>query len=193
MTNSVKNVVNAKPLVTGGVLVAPVGTTLPTDETVALDAEFQAVGYATDDGVTRSDKISADTKYAWGGDTLAVLFKSRDFTAKLGLAEYLNPVTQQVIYGAAAVTVTAATTTSGAKMAIAGSAVPPPHNTWAIEIISGVAKVRIIFPDAQISDLDDVLYKDDDISARGITLTLFPDSSGNYFYEYTNDGVKSAS
>jgi hypothetical protein len=193
MANSVSNVVNAKPLVTGGVLVAPVGSTLPTDEAAALNAAFKAVGYATDDGVTRGDKIDSDTKYAWGGDTLAVLFKSRTFTAKLGLAEYLNPVTQQVIYGTSAVSVTAATSSAGAKMAIAGSAVPPPHNAWAIEIVSGVAKVRIIFPDAQITDLDDVSYKDDDISARGITLTLFPDSSGNYFYEYTNDGVKTGS
>lgn len=193
MANNVQNVVNAKPLVTGGVLVAPVGSTLPTDETAALNAAFKPVGYATDDGVTRSDKISADTKYAWGGDTLAVLFKSRDFTAKLGLAEYLNPITQQVIYGTAAVSVTAATSTTGAKMAIAGSSAPPPHNAWAFEIVSGAAKVRIVFPDAQISDLDDVIYKDDDIAARGVTLTLFPDLSGNYFYEYTNDGIKTGS
>lgn len=193
MTNSVSNVVNAKPLVTGGVLVAPVGSTLPTDEAAALNAAFKAVGYATDDGVTRSDKIDSDTKYAWGGDTLKVLFKSRTFTAQLGLAEYLNPLTQQVIYGAAAVSVTAATSASGAKMAIAGSATPPPNNAWVIEIVSGVAKIRVVFPNAQISDLDDVSYKDDDISSRGITLTLFPDASGSYFYEYTNDGVKSGS
>ena len=31
---------------------APLGTTLPTDQTTALDAAFAEVGYITDDGVS---------------------------------------------------------------------------------------------------------------------------------------------
>ena len=74
-------------------------------------------------------------------------------------------------------------------MRAAGANQVPPKQEWVFEIISGLAKVRLVLPIAQVSDLDDVVYKDDDISARGITLTLFPDSSGNYIYEYSNDGI----
>ncbi len=59
-------------------------------------------------------------------------------------------------------------------------------------MFSGDARIRIVYPDAQITDLDDVEFKNDDISVRGIELTLFPDSAGNYFYEYSDDGRKTA-
>jgi hypothetical protein len=189
MANNANNAVVGKPLVAGGILVAPVGTALPTTEIVALNASFKSVGYITDDGLSRTEKINSDTKYAWGGDTLAVLYKSKDATLKFGLAEYLNPLVPQVIYGTAAVTVTAATSSSGAKLTVGAGNQVPPKNTWVFEIVSGPAKVRLVAPVAQISDLDDVTYKDDDISARGVTLTLFPDANGVFLYEYTNDGV----
>jgi len=189
MANNANNAVVGKPLVAGGILVAPIGTTLPTDEAASVNVAFKSVGYITADGLTRSEKINADTKYAWGGDTIAVLYKNKDFTMKFGFAEYLNPLVAQSIYGTSAVTVTAATSTAGAKLAVSGGNQVPPKQEWIFEIVSGLAKVRLVVPIGQISDLDDVVYKDDDISARGITLTLFPDSSGNYIYEYSNDGI----
>lgn len=191
MANNANNAVVGKPLVAGGILVAPIGSTLPTDETASLNVAFKSVGYITDDGLSRTEKINSDTKYAWGGDALAILFKNKDATLKFGFAEYLNPLTAQVIYGAASVTTTAATSTVGAKMSVSVGNQVPPKNMWVFEIVSGLAKVRLVAPIAQISDLDDVTYKDDDISARGVTLTLFPDSAGNFLYEYTNDGIHS--
>lgn len=194
MANTASNAVVGKPAVSGGILTADVGSiTLPTDEASALPTGALAVGYITDDGVTRTESPDTDTKKAWGGDLLAVLFKSIDFTAKFAMAEYLNPVAQAAIYGSGNVTVTPASSSSGQKMKIVGKSTPSPHKTWIFEMFWGSAKIRVIFPDAQISDRDDVSYKDDDIAARGVTLTLFPDASGNYFYEYTNDGKPTAS
>jgi len=192
MANNAKNAVVGKPLASGGLLIAPLGTTLPTDEATAPAVAFVSPGYLTDQGVTRSEKKDSETKKAWGGDALIVIQKDYAATAKFGFAEYLNSVGAKAIYGDANVTTTAATSTAGTKMKVAGSANPSPHRSWIIDMISGTARIRVVFPDAQITDLDDVVYKDDDISARGVGLTLFPDSSGNYFYEYTNDGVFSA-
>lgn len=192
MPNNAKNALVGKPLVTGGTLVAPIGTALPTDETTALNAAFNAVGYLTDDGVTRSESRDSDTKYAWGGDTLAVLQKTYGVEVKFSLAEYLNPLTQSLIYGTANVTTTAATSTVGQKMKVIGTSTPCPHMEWVIEILQGTKRLRVVFPDAQITDTDDVSYTDDDLAARGVTLTLFPDASGAYFYEYSNNGVTTA-
>lgn len=190
MANNAGNVVVGKPALAGGVLVAPVGSTLPTDEAAALDAAFVASGYATDDGVSRTEDRNNDTVTGWGGDTIAAIQKSLGVTFKFSFAEYLNALTQKSIYGDANVTATAATTSSGAKLAIQVTSAPAPHKAWVFEIVSGVKKVRIVLPDAQVTDTDDVSYKDDEIAARGVTLTCFPDSSGVYVYEYTNDGVK---
>lgn len=108
MANTLNNVVVGKPLVTGGVLTAPRGTTLPTDPLAALDPAFKAVGYITDSGVVKSEKRNTGTIGAWGGDIIASTSKSFDVTIKLDLAEFLNSTTQALIYGAANVVSTAA-------------------------------------------------------------------------------------
>jgi hypothetical protein len=108
MANSITNVVVGKPLVTGGVLTAPVGTVLPSDPLSALNAAFKAVGYITDAGVTKSEKRNTGTINAWGGDTIAATAKGYDVTIKLDLAEFLNAITQGLIYGTANVVATPA-------------------------------------------------------------------------------------
>jgi len=108
MANSITNVVVGKPLVTGGVLTAPVGTVLPTDALTALIAAYKAVGYITDSGVVKSEKRNTGTVAAWGGDTIAATSKEYQVTIKLDLAEFLNSITQSLIYGAANVVATAA-------------------------------------------------------------------------------------
>ena len=49
------------PKVTGGVLVAPLGTTLPTDATTALDPAFITLGRVSVDGVDRTDRGTVAT------------------------------------------------------------------------------------------------------------------------------------
>lgn len=188
MTNNVNNVLVGKPKVSGGALIAPLGTALPTTLVATLNAAFKSAGYLGDAGLTRGEKRDTAVKNAWGGDVIAVTQKGVMVTAKLLLAEYLNPVVQTAIYGAANITVTAATSGHGNQLTIIGNSAPCPRNAWDFEIISGASAIRLVFPDAQITDTGDVVYKDDDIAAREVTLTLRPDASGNYFYEYTDDG-----
>lgn len=188
--NNASNAIVGKPSVSGGIFVAPVGTMLPVNESTPLAATFKPVGYLTDSGFKRSTKIDSETKRAWGGDPLIIIDKGKTRTAKFGLAEYLNAIVQALIHGADNVTEVAATSSTGRKLSIQDKDVPAPHNVWAIQLFSGDAVGRILFPDAQITDLDDVDYKDEDIAARGVTLTQFPDATGTYAYEYWNDGRK---
>ena len=43
---------------------------------------------------------------------------------------------------------------------------------------------RIVIPDGQVSDLDDVTYADGDAIVYTPTITAYPDSAGNTAYEY---------
>lgn len=301
MANSINNVVVGKPLVTGGVLTAPVGTTLPTDALGTLNAAFKAVGYITDNGVVKSEKRNTGTINAWGGDTIAATSKGYDVMIKLDLAEFLNSVTQSLIYGTANVVSTAAvaaigtpvltlgtTSTTGGTLAagtyywkltainasggetvgsnevtatttgstssqplswvaitgatgyklyrgtvagaenvlvttlgtvtsytdtgspgtagtvpstgstgskgnqlkVTATSAPTPHNAWVFEIINDAKKVRLVVPDAKVMDTGDTTFKDDQIAAAALTLQAFPDSSGAYYYVYTDDGVR---
>lgn len=193
MANSATNAIVAKPKASGGLLAAPVGTTLPTTEAVALNAAFKAFGYLTEDGLTRSETRDTDTIKAWGGDTIAVVTTGTEVTVQFGLAEYLNALSQTVIYGAANITSTAATSTAGTKLAITGKLSGAPQNAYVVEMFSGAATGRLVFPNGQVTETEDVTYKDDELAARGVTLTLLPDAAGNYFYEYWDDGIKSGS
>lgn len=194
MVNTASNAVVAKPKVTGGLWVAPLGTALPTNESTNLNAAFKTPGYITEDGVTRAEGRETETIQAWGGDTIVVAQTGQTATLTTSLAEYLNELTQQLIYGVDNVTTTAATTSAGKKIAIVGKlGTQSPHNVWVVEMFSGTATGRIVFPDVQITETDDVTYQDSALAARGVTANLLPDASGAYFYEYWDDGRKSTS
>jgi hypothetical protein len=192
MTNSINNVVVGKPLVTGGVLVADKGSTLPTDASTALDAAFKAVGYVTDSGVVKSEKRNTGTINAWGGDTIAATSKGFDVTIKLDLAEFLNKVTQGLIYGDANVVATAATSTAGNLLKVTVTSAPTPRKAWVFEIRGDESKVRLVVPDGKVMDTGDTTFKDDQIAAAALTLQCFPDASGAYYYVYTDDGQTTA-
>lgn len=49
----------------GAVYVAPVGTTMPTSPTAALNASFLELGYHTEDGVTFSDTPTTEAVRGW--------------------------------------------------------------------------------------------------------------------------------
>jgi hypothetical protein len=192
MGNTQTNVVVGKPLLTGGVLIAPVGSVLPTDATTALDAAFKAVGYISDSGVVKSEKRNTGTINAWGGDTIAATKKGMDVTFKLELAEFLNSIVQGLLYGDSNVTKVAATTTTGNTLAVKATSASTPKKAWVFEIFSDDAKVRVVVPNARVMDVGDTTFQDDKIAAAVTTLQAFPDASGGYFYTYTDDGQHTA-
>ena len=76
------NVSAMKPLSTGGVLVAPYGTTLPAEETpsgsVTIDSGFTALGYMDQDAnVSVSEEVSSNDQNAWGGDLVLTVTSTR--------------------------------------------------------------------------------------------------------------------
>lgn len=182
------NTASGKPLVTGGVLYAPVGTPAPVDAITALDAAFTAAGYSTDKGLGQSEKIETKKIVDWGGDTVDILRTGLEVSFKFGFLEFLNPLTPRAIYGAENVTVTAATSGHGAQMKVAIGNRVAPHKAWVFDM-GTTKRIRIHVPDGQITELEDTDYKSDDLIGRGVTLSAYPDASGNSCYIFTDDGV----
>ncbi len=75
--NERKYVAAGKPKVGGAIFRAPLGTTLPTNATGTLDAEFKELGYASEDGVTNANSAESDTIQAWGGDAVLTVQTSK--------------------------------------------------------------------------------------------------------------------
>ena len=190
MVNNASNAIVGKPSVLGGIFAAPIGTTLPTNESSSLAGAYVPVGYLTDAGLVRGRKVDSDTKRAWGGDPLVILDKGTTRTAKFGFAEYLSTVVQELLHGEDNVTETAATSSAGRKLVVKDKDVVLPHMVWVVQLFYGTATGRIVFPDAQITEFDDITYKDDDIASHPVTLTQFANANGDYALEYWDDGRK---
>jgi hypothetical protein len=183
MANNAGKVFVGKPLVSGGIFAAPVGSTLPTDATTALDPAFLPVGYITQAGLTKTIKRDTATIYAWGGDIIAVPQKTFSEDFKFAMAEYLNEVPAGVIYGED--NVTAATATGEDTLAIHVTSEDAVHHAYVFEMKQGTGRVRIAVPDAVISATADVVFKDDDVAFQEITITAFTDGTA-FSYEYSS-------
>ena len=192
MANLVQNVVAGKPLATGGILSGPLGTPLPTDASTAPDAAIAGVGYISDDGVSESMNRETDKIKAWGGDVVKIVQSEHSVTYQYTMIEAARAEVNREVYGEPNVTATVATTTHGNLLAIKVTAEQLPHRVRVIEIKDGDARVRIVLPDSQITEVGDITYQDAAIIAYPVTVEAFPDASGVKAYKYTDDGKKAA-
>ena len=189
MSNSVDLVAVGKPKVTGGAFRGPLGTALPTDSTTALNAAFKGLGYVGESGVEFNPARSTDKKRAWGGDIVKVTQSEYSETWTCTLIEYRNPEVQKAVFGDDNVTVTAATASTGTKLAVKHNGDVLPHDSWVFEMFEGEGSSRVVLPNAQVTEVGAVSYTDEELIAYPVTLEAFEDASGNNSYEYSDDGV----
>lgn len=180
-----KNVSAAAPKVGGAVFRAPVGTTLPTDATTALNAAFKDMGCVSEDGVTNSNSPESDVVKTWGGGVAYAYQTAKADTFKLVLLESLNPDTLKAIYGSENV--------SGALVsgiAVKANATEQEEAAWVIESLMRGAVKRIVIPCGKITEIGDVVYVDGEPVGYEITIMALPDDSGNTHYEYIKANAK---
>lgn len=193
MPNNPKNVVAGVPLSTGGVLIAPLGTALPADESAAPVAAFVSAGYIGEDGLTETIERSTDKVKAWGGDTVKVVQTEFGVQYKFTLIESVKKSVLEAVYGPANVTSTAATPSSGAKHAVKIVAAQLPHSAFIFEVKDGDARIRIVVEDGQITEVGDVTYADEEVIGYEVTVEAFLGATTQaQAVKYIDDGVKTA-
>lgn len=176
-----QNVTAAKPKTGGAIYRAPIGTTLPTSYSDTLDTAFKNLGYVSEDGVTNGNSPSGDKIRAWGGTTVLNYMEDKPDTFKLKLIEAFNPEVLKTIYNEANVS---ETTTTG-DIHVKATAEEMKQYAWVIDmLLKGNRAKRIVIPIASITELEEIVYKDNEPVGYGITLSAEPDSSGIYHHEY---------
>ena len=177
---SSSNVSTGKPKVTGAVFRGPLTATLPTDATTALTG-FTELGYVSEDGVTNNNSPETENVKAWGGDTVLVLQTEKTDEWTLTLIEALNPNVLQTVYGSTNVTEDSTNHT----ISVSATASALAEQAYVIDMaMRGGAMKRIVIPKGSLSELGEIVYKDDEAVGYEITITALANASGVTHYEY---------
>lgn len=183
--SDVMNVSAGKPKIGGAIFRAPVGTALPTDTVSELNEAFKALGYCSEDGLTNANTMATEKVKAWGGDIVLTPMTEKTDTFKFKLLEIMNDEVLKAVHGDDNVTGTLAT---GITVNV-NAAEQKPHSWVADLALKDGAVKRIVIPNAAVSEVAEVVYKDNDAVGYEVTIAATPDSAGNTHYEYLKKGA----
>src|SRR5690625_1055098 len=184
MSNSA-NVTAAKPKVGGAVHVAPVGTTLPTDATSALDATFKSLGYISEDGLTNENSPESENIQAWGGDVVLSPQTSKSDTFTYKLIEGLNVDVLKFVYGDDNVEGDLDT-----GIAVKANNKEAEERTIVIYmVLKGGFLKRVVIQRAKTTEISEIVYSDSEVVGYEIKTTVFTDDKENTQYEYNQKPI----
>uniref|UniRef100_UPI003F497C65 phage tail tube protein n=1 Tax=Nocardia suismassiliense TaxID=2077092 RepID=UPI003F497C65 len=175
---------------TGGILVAPIGTTLPTTAAANPNAAFKALGYVSEDGLESQGERTVESVKDWNADIIAQLQTEHSVRWGLTLYAYWDADVLTEVFGAGDnVVVTGPTPTAGTLIKVTETGAVLPKRAWILDMKHEAKKLRIVLPNAKISQVSENAYAAGNLLGFQITIEAFPDSTGAKAYRYLDDGV----
>lgn len=176
--NNPENVSVGKPMADGAVFAAPAGTALPTDCKTALASDFKCLGLISEDGVSNEIETDSEEIKAWGGDVVLNPQTSRVEKYTFTMIE-TNEQSLKVVFGDTNVTKTA----DGFSVVHNGK--EREERVYVIETIMSNGNIkRQVIPRGKVSEIGEIVYKDDEAIGYETTITALLDTAGNTAYEY---------
>ena len=182
---------------TGAILHAPIGTTLPslssiTSSGVTIDQAFTGNEYVSEDGLTLAPSVSTTEIKDWSGATVRKVLEAFDGTLSWTMIS-TNKGAMDVAFGSKYVSSNAANATHGTQVQAALGAHLPDALSWVFLMKDGNARTVIVVPNGQVTEVGEVTFASNAAIGWQVTLTCYPDTSGECIYIMTDDGVVAGS
>lgn len=179
--------------VTGAIKHAPIGTTLPDLSAIAkaavtLDPAFVGDEYVSEDGLTLSPAISTSDIKDWSGATVRKVLESFDGTLSWTMIS-TNEGALGIAFGDENIETAAATIAHGVQVQAALGARMPERQSWVFLMKDGDARIVIVVPDGQVTQVGEVTFASNAAIGWNVTLATYPDDDRNSIYIMTDDGV----
>lgn len=174
---------------TGALCKAALGTTGPTDARSALGTGWSsAAGYLSESGITLNINRSTSTIKDWGLNTVRVA--TTDFTTNVtGELLQMGEDEASLLFGAANVDVTAATTTAPATVKVGiGPSMPDP-GSYCFNMKDGDRRGRIYVPNGQITQVGSPTFVPGSGNVWPFTMDCYDDGTGHSVYLFFDDGT----
>lgn len=177
---SAANVAVGKPdlAVSGGVLVAPIGTTRPTSLAGPIDPAYVSVGYVSTDGVTETSERSTEEIRAWGGQKVRTVQTEFGTTLSLTLIESRNAEALKFVFGEDNVD----TSTAG-EIVVKRNEKTLPYVQLLVSMLDGENSSHLDVGRAQVTEVGDVVYTDGEAISYELTISCDPDDNGDTLVE----------
>lgn len=175
------NTDNARVWALADIYVAPLDTAGPSDldPFAELDAAFDAVGLIGEDGIVGTTDEDENTHYALGGILVRVTHSKHRETIKFTVLED-NDVTFELANPGSE------SSTAGGVVSRVVKVPQRVKQSFVIESTDGDTMRRRYYPTAEITEVgDEMIAKDDELSGRELTMSVYPDGDGVKYYEWT--------
>ena len=179
MVTSSRNVAVGKPdlAVSGGLLVAPLGTARPTSHSGAFDAAYKSAGYLSTDGVTESSERATEVIRAWGGDKVRTVQTEYGTTLSLTLIESRRAEALRLVFGDDNVVV------EGGTVTVKRNSKVLPHRQFIIAMLDGDNSSHLDVGYGQVTEVGDITYVDGEAISYELTISCDPDENGDTLIE----------
>ena len=161
----------------------PAGMTcLGASPSTPFPAGFTGLGYISEDGITESITRESEDIKAFGGDVVLSTQTEFSNTFQLTLIEVLNVDVLKEVFGSSNVS-----GALGTGITVNVNSAELTERAWVFDLIVRGAVERLVIPNGKITEVGETTYSDSDVIGYDITITAFPDSSGNTQYKYIKE------
>lgn len=166
--------------ISGGIYSGDTTATLPADAIAAIsDADLDKLGYLSDEGYSLTRDRSTDDIRRWGGQIFRTVQTEFSETLSFTFLEGDKVEVLKEVFGADNVTGTAET-----GISIKHNEQTLSSRAFVFDMKDGDKRRRLVVPNGQITETEDITYSHSDVVRYGVTVTCYADDDGNCAYEY---------